>query len=263
MNDGQGTSGLVSPKLTAVFGPWAGSELYLNYGRGFHSNDPRAATTRVDPVTGDPVDIASPIVPARGGEIGFRSVAVPRLQSTVALWYLSFDSELVFVGDAGIAEASRPSRRYGIEWTNYLNLADWLTGELDMSFSDARFSDVDPAGFYIPGALDRVIAAALTVSPTERIFGSMRLRHFGARPLIEDNSVASEPTTILNGEVGFQLNEQLNMVFEVFNLLDSTVSDIDYFYTSRLQGEPLAGVDDVHFHPSLPRTARVMLNVSF
>ena len=132
-----------------------------------------------------------------------------------------------------------------------------------MSFSDARFSDVDPAGFYIPGALDRVIAAALTVSPTERIFGSMRLRHFGARPLIEDNSVASEPTTILNGEVGFQLNEQLNMVFEVFNLLDSTVSDIDYFYTSRLQGEPLAGVDDVHFHPSLPRTARVMLNVSF
>ena len=263
LNDGQGTSGLVSPKLTAVFGPWAGSELYLNYGRGFHSNDPRAATTRVDPVTGDPVDIASPIVPARGGEIGFRSVAVPRLQSTVALWYLSFDSELVFVGDAGIAEASRPSRRYGIEWTNYLNLADWLTGELDMSFSDARFSDVDPAGFYIPGALDRVIAAALTVSPTERIFGSMRLRHFGARPLIEDNSVASEPTTILNGEVGFQLNEQLNMVFEVFNLLDSTVSDIDYFYTSRLQGEPLAGVDDVHFHPSLPRTARVMLNVSF
>jgi hypothetical protein len=89
------------------------------------------------------------------------------------------------------------------------------------------------------------------------------LRHFGARPLIEDNSVASDPTTILNGEVGVQLNERLNVVFEAFNLLNSTVSDIDYFYTSRLPGEPLAGVDDIHFHPSLPRTARVMLNVSF
>ena len=263
LNDGEGTSGLVSPKATAVFGPWGGSEIYLNYGRGYHSNDPRAATSRVDPVTGDLTDTASPLVPARGGEIGFRSVAVPRVQSTIALWYLSFDSELVFVGDAGIAEASRPSRRYGVEWTNYLNLTDWLPGELDMSFSDARFSDLDPAGFYIPGALDRVIAGALTVSPSERVFGSIRLRHFGARPLIEDNSVTSEATTILNGEIGLQLNEQLNIVFEAFNLLDSSVSDIDYYYTSRLQGEPLDGVDDIHFHPSLPRTARVMLNVSF
>jgi hypothetical protein len=263
LNDGQGTSGLVSPKLTAVFGPWGGSELYVNYGRGYHSNDPRAATTQVDPITGGPVDSASPIVPARGSEIGFRSVAVPRLQSTVALWYLAFDSELIFVGDAGIAEASRPSRRYGVEWTNYVNLADWLTGELDMSFSDARFSDFDVAGFYIPGALDRVIAGGLTVSQGQRVFGSIRVRHFGARPLIEDYSVKSEPTTILNGEVGFRLNEKLNVVFEAFNLLNSDVSDIDYYYASRLPGEPLAGVDDVHFHPSLPRTARVMLNVSF
>ncbi len=263
LNDGQGTSGIVSPKLTAVLGPWGGSEIYVNYGRGYHSNDPRGATTQVDPITGDPVDSASPIVPARGSEIGFRSVAVPRLQSTVALWYLSFDSELIFVGDAGIAEASRPSRRYGVEWTNYVNLTDWLTGELDMSFSDARFSDFDVAGFYIPGALNRVIAGGLTVSQSQRVFGSIRLRHFGARPLIEDYSVKSEPTTILNGEVGFRLNERLNVIFEGFNLLNSDVSDVDYYYASRLPGEPLAGVDDVHFHPSLPRMARVMLNVSF
>jgi hypothetical protein len=142
-------------------------------------------------------------------------------------------------------------------------VTDWLTGELDMSFSDARFSDFDVAGSYIPGALDRVIAGGLTVSQSQRLFGSIRLRHFGARPLIEDYSVKSAPTTILNGEVGFRLNERLNVVFEAFNLLNSDVSDIDYYYASRLPGEPLAGVDDVHFHPSLPRTARVMLNVSF
>ncbi|HIC58230.1 MAG TPA: TonB-dependent receptor, partial [Acidobacteria bacterium] len=263
VNDGQGTSGLVSPKLTAIFGPWTGSEIYVNYGHGYHSNDPRATTTQVDPITGDPVNSASPMVPARGSEIGFRSVAVPRLQSTVALWYLSFDSELIFVGDAGVAEASRPSQRYGVEWTNYLNLTDWLTGELDMSFSDARFSDFNVVGSYIPGSLDRVIAAGLTVSQDQCVFGSLRLRHFGSRPLIEDYSVKSEPTTILNGEVGVRLNEKLNVSFEVFNLLNSDVSDIDYYYASRLPGEPLAGVDDVHFHPSLPRTARVLLNVSF
>ena len=196
LNTGSGTSGLISPKLTAVLGPWQGTELYLNYGHGFHSNDPRAATTVVDPVSGERVDSEDPLVPARGAEIGLRTVALPGLQSTVALWYLAFDSELIFVGDAGIAEASRPSRRLGVEWTNYLRLASWLTGELDLSLSRARFSDFDPAGDFIPGALDRVIAGAVTVTPLRRVFGSVRLRHFGPRPLIEDNSVQSKATTI-------------------------------------------------------------------
>ena len=263
LNTGSGTSALVSPKLTAVLGPWQGTELYLNYGQGFHSNDPRAATTVVDPITGEQVASEDPLVPARGAEIGLRTVALPGLQSTVALWYLAFDSELIFVGDAGIAEASRPSRRLGVEWTNYVRLASWLTGELDVSLSRARFSDFDPAGDFIPGALDRVVAGAITVTPARRVFGSLRLRHFGPRPLIEDNSVQSAATTILNGEIGMRINERFNVVLEAFNLLDSDVSDIDYFYTSRLPGEPAAGVDDIHFHPSIPRTARVMLNVDF
>ena len=263
LNSGAGTSGLLSPKLTAVLGPWQGTELYLNYGQGFHSNDPRAATTVVDPVTGERVASEDPLVPARGGEIGLRTVALPGLQSTVALWYLAFDSELIFVGDAGIAEASRPSRRLGVEWTNYLRLASWLTGELDLSLSRARFSDFDSAGDFIPGALDRVIGGALTVTPARRVFGSVRLRHFGPRPLIEDNSVQSAATTILNGEIGVRINERFNVVLEAFNLLNSDVSDIDYFYTSRLPGEPADGVEGIHFHPSIPRTARVMLNVDF
>ncbi len=263
LNTGSGTSALVSPKLTAVLGPWQGTELYLNYGQGFHSNDPRAATTVVDPITGERVASEDPLVPARGAEIGLRTVALPGLQSTVALWYLAFDSELIFVGDAGIAEASRPSRRLGVEWTNYVRLANWLTGELDVSLSRARFSDFDPAGAFIPGALDRVVAGAITVTPARRVFGSVRLRHFGPRPLIEDNSVQSASTTIWNGEIGVRINERLDIVLEAFNLLDSDVSDIDYFYTSRLPGEPADGVDDIHFHPSIPRTARVMLNVDF
>ena len=263
LNTGTGTSALVSPKVTAVLGPWRGTELYLNYGQGFHSNDPRAATTVVDPISGVRVDSEDPLVPARGAEIGLRTVALPGVQSTVALWYLAFDSELIFVGDAGIAEASRPSRRVGVEWTNYLRLASWATGELDLSLSRARFADFDPAGDYVPGALDRVIAGAVTVTPARRVFGSVRLRHFGPRPLLEDNSVQSAATTIWNGEVGVRISERMSVVLEGFNLLDSDVSDIDYFYTSRLPGEPADGVDDIHFHPSIPRTARVMLNIDF
>ena len=107
------------------------------------------------------------------------------------------------------------------------------------------------------------MAGAITFSAQRPVFGSLRLRHFGPRPLIEDNSVRSEPTTIWNGELGVNLTDRLNITLEGFNLLNSDVADIDYYYTSRLPGEPAGGVDDIHFHPSLPRMARVMLNATF
>jgi outer membrane receptor protein involved in Fe transport len=185
------------------------------------------------------------------------------LQSTVALWYLGIDSELLFVGDAGTTEASRPSRRVGLEWTNYARLKPWLTLDADLAFTRARFSDDDPAGTRIPGALDRVISAGLTVEPQQRLFGSIRARHFGPRPLIEDASVMSNSTTIWNGEVGYRLSSKARLVLEAFNLFDAEVSDIDYFYTSRLAGEPAEGVDDIHLHPALPRSARLGVQFSF
>jgi hypothetical protein len=263
LNSGIGYDGLMSPKFTAVLGPWAETELYVNAGMGFHSNDARGATITVDPKSGDPVERLTPLVRARGAEFGVRTVRVRRLQSTVALWYLGFDSELLFIGDAGITEASRPSRRLGVEWTNYSRLSPWLTAEADVSFSRARFTDEDPIGNLIPGALDRVVSGGITVEPKRRIFGSLRLRHFGPRPLIENGTIASHSTTIWNGEVGLNLSDRTRLTFEGYNLLNSQVADIDYFYASRLPGEPAEGIDDIHTHPSIPRTGRVSLHVTF
>jgi outer membrane receptor protein involved in Fe transport len=139
----------------------------------------------------------------------------------------------------------------------------WLTADADLSFSSARFTDDDPAGDDIPGAIDRVISGGLTVEPSRRLFGSIRLRHFGPRPLIEDGSVKSEATTLWNGEVGYRLSSRARLVLEVFNLLDADASDIDYFYGSRLLGEPAEGVEDIHTHPAIPRTVRLALNFHF
>jgi hypothetical protein len=47
LNSGEGRSGLLSPKFGAVFGPWAGTEFYVNAGGGFHSNDARGAAITV------------------------------------------------------------------------------------------------------------------------------------------------------------------------------------------------------------------------
>ncbi len=253
----------MSPKFAAAFGPWGGTEFYGNAGMGFHSNDARGAAISVDPLTGEPADRVTPLVRARGAEFGVRTVRVRGLQSTFALWYLGIDSELLFVGDAGTTEAGRPSRRVGIEWTNYWRLRPWLIADLDVSVSRARFTDDDPAGDNIPGALDRVVSGGITIEPRRPFFGSLRVRHFGPRPLIEDASVKSNGTTLWNGELGYRFSGKARLVLEMFNLFDARVADIDYFYRSRLPGEAADGVEEIHTHPALPRSARIGLQFSF
>jgi hypothetical protein len=263
LNSGDGSDAMVSPKFGAVFGPWAGTEIYANAGLGFHSNDARGAAIQVDPASGEPVDRVTPLVRARGAEVGFRTVRMRGLHSTVTLWYLGLDSELLFVGDAGTTEPGRPSRRVGIEWTNYARLTPWLVIDGDLAWSNARFRDDDPAGSFIPGAIERVISAGVTVEARQPLFGSIRVRHFGPRPLIEDGSVTSSGTTLWNGEAGYRLSSRARLVLEIFNIFDAEASDIDYFYTSRLRGEPDEGVDDVHMHPALPRSAWFGVKVVF
>ena len=132
-------TGLVSPKVGVIFGPWSGTEIYVNAGTGFHSNDARGATIAVDPATGDAANRVTPLVRAKGAEVGIRTVRIRGLQSTLSLWYLGLDSELLFVGDAGTTEAGRPSRRAGLEWTNYARLTPWLTVDGDLAVSRARY----------------------------------------------------------------------------------------------------------------------------
>lgn len=106
-------------------------------------------------------------------------------------------------------------------------------------------------------------SARISVDDISSLSGSVRLRYFGPRPLIEDGSVRSRASTTVNGVLGYELVHGLRAQVEVFNLLDAKVSDIDYFYSSRLPGEPAGGVDDLHFHPTQPRSARVSVTYGF
>jgi hypothetical protein len=264
-NSGVETAALASPKIAAAFGPWSGTELYANWGLGFHSNSALGITLAVDPITGERADASPAFARAHGAEFGVRTVAVRGLQTTATVWYLGFDSELVYVGDSGSTEAGPASRRTGLEITNYLYPYRWLTIDFDVSFSRARFVDVPAGEDFVPGALNRVIAGGVSVTPagTRGAFGSLRIRHFGPRPLIEDNSVQSEPTSIVNGEIGYMFSPRLRVVLQGYNLFDAEVSDIDYYFASRLPGEPEEGVEDIHFHAAIPRSARVALQLSF
>ena len=262
-NSGDVTDSIVQPKLTVVLGPWAETELFLNAGRGFHSNDARGTTIRVDPTDGvTPIDPVDPIVAAVGTEIGVRSASVPGLQLSAALWNLEIDSELLFVGDGGITEPSRASRRYGIELGAYWMPTDWLIFDADYAWSHARFTEPDPAGDYIPGAVANVVSLGMAVRREAGWFGGARMRYFGPAPLVEDDSVRSKSTLLLNANVGYRFSGRFDVVATVFNLLDAKDNDISYFYESQLPGEP-APVSDIHFHPVEPRTLRVTTSYRF
>jgi outer membrane receptor protein involved in Fe transport len=262
-NSGTRSASLASPKLSLILGPWRNTELYANWGWVFHSNDARGAVQTRDPKTGEPVLPVDPIVRAKGAEIGARTVSQGRFHSTLTGWILDIASELLFVGDAGTTEASRPSRRIGVEWSNVYTPTPWLTLDADLAYSQARFRDADPAGSRIPGAVEGVASAGVTAAGRHPLSGSLRLRYFGPRPLIEDDSVRSKASTTLNARLAYRLSRRYSLALEAFNLTNARVSDIDYFYRSRLPGEPARGFDDVHTHPLEPFTLRAWFSASF
>ncbi len=235
-------AGIFSPKVGFIFGPWSQTETYFNWGQSFHSNDARGINSSVDP--------ADPLVKSEGSEVGLRSWLTPTWNSTLALWYLEIDSELVFVGDAGTTEAGAASHRGGITWTNYYQVTDWLNLDADYSHVRPRFD----GGDRIPNAIENVLSTGFTVQPQySPWYGTFRVRHYGPAALIEDNSARSDTTTVANIQLGRQ-TRRTTVAVDVFNVFDSKDNDITYFYESQPFGLPAA--EDFHFHPVEPAMAR-------
>jgi hypothetical protein len=175
------------------------------------------------------------------------------------VWGLRIASELVFAGDAGTTEASEPSRRAGIEWANDYKIGRHVAFDADLAYSRARFHNGDR----IPGAVEGVIASGISLTDAGPFSASLRYRFLGARPLVEDNSSRSKPSRTFNAEIGYTRSPRARFVVEALNLTNARVSDINYFYTSRLPGEPAGGVSDIHTHPIEPRAFRVRVEATF
>ncbi|MBV6422351.1 MAG: hypothetical protein NAOJABEB_00129 [Steroidobacteraceae bacterium] len=263
VNSGAGHDSLVSPKGSIALGPWRDTEFFVAAGRGFHSNDVRGATIAVDPTDGvTPVDRVTPLARADGTELGLRTALVPRTQVSLSIWRLDLASELLFVGDGGTTEATRPSRREGVELGVYSRPLDWLILDADFAASSARFRDQDIVGNRIPGAIERVASLGLTVTRDSGWFGGVRVRYLGPAALIEDNSVRAPGSTLVNVEAGRRIGDHWRIALQLFNAFDRKVDDITYYYESRLPGEA-APVEDLHFHPAEPRTLRGTVHYSF
>ncbi len=297
-NSGSASKFLPSPKASLIFGPWKNTEFYLQGGFSFHSNDGRGATQTTEPVSPDnpyPNTTNTPITPlvqTKGGEIGVRSIVVPHLQSTLSLWYLRSNSELMQDGDTGGTSASeQSSNRYGLEWANYYMPTEHLAVDFDIADSRAQFTQIDPddaaqsvvkaalsvngtpdgtvnwqesgpGGKLVPEAVKVVISSGVALHDLKGFTSSLRLRYFGPRPLSSDGLYQSSQTVLLNGELGYQFNKKWHVTAEFLNMLNRRDADIDYAYSYQISPTAAPAFGRVN-HPTEPFLLRFALGRNF
>ena len=299
-NSGSTQAAIGSPKFSMVLGPFNKTELFFGAGAGMHSNDARGTTITEEPTDPTMKLPASPLlVRTQGAEVGVRSKIIPGLDSSVSFFALDQASEIVFNGDAGDTSASRPSQRYGIEWTNKYHPSSWLTLDGDLALSHARFVGFDTeqaevyaslAGFpqaqignapgnYIPNAPAVVASAGITIGEKTGWFETLRWRYLGPSPLTEDNAFRSPPTSIFNGRIGYRFENGWRIQLDGLNLFNSKANQITYAYGSLIKTDSLYnlcfpvqtaptavcqnGVMDYVLHPVEPLAVRLTLVGAF
>jgi len=262
-NGGSARAHQASPKLGLAFGPFgadARTELYANWGRGFHSNDMRGVTAAVDPVPA--------LVRATGSELGLRAVPLPGWNTSLSLWQMKLASELVFVGDEGVTEPRGASRRVGVEWSNDWQLNRWLLLDADVAWSRARFEQEVNGGTYVPNAIPRSASFALAADDQGAWFGGLRWRYIGSYALEETGTQRSASLWTANLKMGWRASSSLQFTLDVLNLFDREANDIEYWGAACSKADGLAcnggaGIDGKLVHPMEPRTLRVGMRATF
>ncbi len=263
---------LVSPKASFIVQPVESLQLFVNFGRGFHSNDARGVVREVDPVT--------PLAAALGWELGARVVAWDRLELSAAVFWLDLDSEVVWIGDEGTTEASGASRRFGVETQLRAELFRWLLADAELSWVRAELLDEPASANAIPLAPDLLLSAGLTaLDERTGLSGRIGILYLGDRPATEDRFLTAQGFFRVDLSLGWE-NERLGFTAQVLNLLNRSWRQAQFATTGRLPGEdapsdcppgtrPISeqgsfvGCEDLHFTPGWPIHFQASVTVKF
>jgi hypothetical protein len=270
---------LTQPKGSIAFGPWHESEFYISAGKGFHSDDVRGVLGAV-PLEGTQLSIGRVPLMAKtwGEEIGVRTAPMPDLHIQFAAFRQDFSSELIYDQDAGLDQATAPSRRQGIELSAQYNPASWI--ELSGDFASTRahyFKNADTlANFYqissgttIANAPNYIASFGLLIDHLGPWFGGLEERILGPYPLTngpaKPDAAGYKETNI---DIGYRLTRSLTLKAAVYNLLNSKAWAAEYYYATDINAQEVAkygngGVSDYQVHPLEPISARLTAAVLF
>jgi hypothetical protein len=251
---GAASKSIASPKLNLIFTPFLDNQfaqrtnLFLNLGGGFHSNDARVIVQ----------DQTRPLARFWGGELGLRTRLMEKMEFAAAYWRSYLSSELVFVGDDGTFEPQGASRRHGIEAEFRYALLPWLSYDLDASYSWAKFLNGDA----VPLAPRALAFTGLTARHDSGLQARIQMRYVGPRYAIEDRSIKAPQSAIF--DLFFKYIWQRYEYFLVFqNLANKKWRSAEHVLTSRLQTEPAEGVLGSSFTPGDPFMVKAGVTVNF
>lgn len=260
-NSGKGSDTLLSPKLDIVYllnNDW---EFTFNYGQGFHSNDVRASELNIDPITNESVTPYDALISTKGWDIGFRGNVNEKLNASLSYFHLDMDSALLYVGDVGTTEPAEGINVTGVEGAIYWKPKDNVMIDVTLAKNKAKIPGLPKNKNFVPDAHDFVASLSAILSFQNDARATIKLRHLGDAPLIEDKSKSKEASTIVNMSLNYPFMK-IVVELNIFNILDKELNDIEYFYESRLMNE-LSSVEDYHFHPSNGREYRLTLGYNF
>jgi len=250
---GDGSATIVNPKLNFIFTPFndnriaRATDLFINFGGGFHSNDARVFVQDTD----------KKIPRFWGGEFGAKSRLFDRLDVTLSYWRSYLESELVFVGDEGTFEPSGASRRHGIESEFRYDILSWLSYDLDLSYTWARFINGDR----VPLAPRFLAFSGITARHDSGIQARFQMRHIGRRYGIEDGSTMTPTSTIFDLFLKY-IWKRYEFFVQLQNLANKKWRSAEHVFESRLATEPIgAGNLDSHFTPGDPFTVKAGVTV--
>jgi len=267
-NGGTASGSKFSPKISLIFGPWRQTEFFANAGYGFHSNDARGAIDKIDPATGAPVATVPALVAARGAELGVRTEIIAGLQSSLAVWWLNSESEIVYSADSAIGstQPNGASKRYGLEWNNHLVVDHWWLFDADMSWIRARYAhdnDNGDVGNAIPNAVPKVATFGATFKPAGPWSGGIMARYMGGYPLSQDASLTAPAAIVTNVLLQRVISASVTLRLEALNVFDRQYVDIAYQQDYRVAPTSPTVPAGVTVHPGEPRQFRMALNVRF
>ncbi|HET7393421.1 MAG TPA: TonB-dependent receptor [Candidatus Binatia bacterium] len=252
---GNGSASISNPKLNFIFTPFQdtdaikGTNLFLNFGGGFHSNDARVFVQDPD----------EKIPRFWGGELGSKTRLFDRLDVTLAYWHSYLESELVFVGDEGTFEPAGPSNRHGIESEFRYDILPWLSYDLDLSYTWAKFTNGDK----VPLAPRFLAFTGITARHESGVQGRLQMRHVGSRYSIEDGSIKTPSATIFDLFLKY-VWQRYEVFVEFQNLANTKWRSAEHVFESRLSTEPSGvGILDSHFTPGDPFTVKAGITVHF
>ncbi len=246
------TQAIVSPKLNLYYTANSRLQLYLNTGKGFHSNDARVVVPRG----------GKQILPAAyGSDLGVIVKPFPRLLINAAAWYLWLAQEFVFVGDENVLELSGRSQRMGVDVSVRYQLTKTLYADLDLNTANPRSVGVEAGQNYLPLAPRFTSVGGLSLKTPSGFSGSLRYRYMADRPANEDNSIVAKGYFVNDLQASYT-RRNYTLGLNVQNLFDVRWKETQFATETRLRGEA-EPVTEICFTPGTPFFARLSLMVSF